>query len=202
MPRPLIVFLVFSLCSANLYGQQAKAPSPAVKRILDKAVADIKKNRKEFDEANQKPLGDARVELQDLSTKLIKEGKTVDAAAVLKQIEMLDVDVMKMANAPAPVPGVGGGGVVPPQKSLLDRLAGKWRRAGNNDVITINADGSLQMSNGDQGRVVVTATEVAEVSLKSGWRLRFPMAQEQFACALEWDPQGQATPGFVLERIR
>jgi hypothetical protein len=75
MPRPLILLIAFSLCSATVHGQEAKKPSPAVKRVLDKAVAEVKKNRQEFDKANAKPLGDARVELQDWSTKLIKDGK-------------------------------------------------------------------------------------------------------------------------------
>jgi hypothetical protein len=102
MPRSLSIAIIAGLCF-TLPARADDKPSPAVKRILDKTVAEVKKNRQEFDKANAKPLGDARVELQDLSTKLIKDGKTVDATAVLKQIENLEADVMRMAKAPAPI---------------------------------------------------------------------------------------------------
>lgn len=96
------LLIAFSLLSATVYGQEPKKPSPEVKKILDKAIAEVKKNRQEFDKANETPLGDAKKALAELSTKLIKGNKAIEAGVVLKQIETLEADVLKMANASEP----------------------------------------------------------------------------------------------------
>lgn len=150
MTRPLILLIAFSLFTTTAYAEDAKQ-SPAVKRILDKAVGKVRTNRTEFDKANKKPLDDARAELQDLSTKLIKEGKTEEAGIVLKQVGSLDADVMRMANAPAP--NGGGGGRVPPQKPLMERLAGKWEWAGTNAVLIVEGGGGAVYAEKDGGKV-------------------------------------------------
>lgn len=98
MPRPLILFIAFSLFTATVYGQEKPMPSPAVKAMLDQAVVEVKRNRQEFAKANEKPLGDAREELQGLFQKLVDSGKSADAQAVLKQIETLQADVLRMAS--------------------------------------------------------------------------------------------------------
>jgi hypothetical protein len=49
--------------------------APSVKRILDEAARDVKKNGRDFKEANQTPIGEARKDSEDLSTKLNKDGK-------------------------------------------------------------------------------------------------------------------------------
>lgn len=197
MPRPLSIAIIATLCFTFTARAEDK-PSPAAKKILEKAVAKVKTNRQEFDKANKKPLDEARAELQELAKKLVDDGKAQEATSVLKQVGTLDADVLKMANAPVPV---AGGGAVP-QKPLLERMAGKWRRGGNNDVFVIGPDGFVQISNGDQGKLLLMSPEVAEVVLKSGWKLRVLMAQEDIACALEWDPRGRQTQGFVLEQMK
>jgi hypothetical protein len=142
MPRPLLIGLIAFFASANLYGQEAKKPSPAVTRILDEAVRAVKKNRVDFDKANQKPLGDARKALEELSTKLIKDGKADEAGAVLKQVGTLEADVMRMANAPAPVPAPV------PAEPQIDRqiqavLCGpKWRHGKHPNRYLFFPDGS------------------------------------------------------------
>jgi len=146
MPRPLLIALIAFVASANLYGQEPK-PSPAVKRILEDTARKVRTNRQAFDKANEKPLAEARKALEELSTKLIKDGKAEEAAAVLKQVGTLEMDVMRIANAPAPMP-VGGGGVGP-QKPLLERLEGKWTHP-NHLMLTA-------VENGDAGRSKTTA---------------------------------------------
>jgi hypothetical protein len=196
MHRTLLLALVAVLFSANLYGQDTKKPSQAVERILNKAVMEVRKNRQEFDKANQKPLGDARVELQDLSTKLIKDGKTVDATAVLKQIETLDVDVMKRAGAPEPAP-------MPrptPQKLLLEKLVGRWQRPGYEYVI--GADGMIRASDGDGGRLVLVSPEIAEVIWKTGTKTQYLMAHDDIACGVVLLPNGSRKQIYVLERVK
>jgi len=172
MPRPLLIALIAFVATANLYGQEAKKPSPAVTRILDEAVRAVKRNRVEFDKANQKPLGEARKALEELSTKLIKDGKADEAGAVLKQVGTLEADVMRMASAPAPM--AGGGGVVP-QKPLLERLAGKWTHPTMESVRVLKGDGSFEQYNGGKVSMRGTWSKVGdncvEISRENGSRI-------------------------------
>jgi len=182
--------------------------SSAVRQILDKASGEVKKhretlekavekNRKDYDKANEKPLGEAKRELQDLAKKLIEDGKTDEATAVLAQVKTLDVDVMRMANAPMPL--ADGGGL---QKPLLERMAGKWRRAEDNIVYVISSNGVIQCSNGDQGKLNSASPEAAEFIFRSGWKFSCRMATKDIACAFQWDPSGQRMPSCVLERMK
>jgi hypothetical protein len=70
MPRPIPIALIAILCLASNALAIDKAPA-AMKRIVDKAVADVKKNRQDFEQANQAPLNDAKEELQALAQSLI-----------------------------------------------------------------------------------------------------------------------------------
>lgn len=204
MPRPLILFLAFSLCSATVHGQEAKKPSPAVKRVLDKAVAEVKKNRVDFDKANAKPLGEARKALDELSTKLIKDGKAEEATAVLRQVGTLEADVMRMANAPAPM--VGGGAV--PKKPLLERLAGRWAHPNDGSFYAIQPDGDIQKAKkGDgkvfrQGALQVLADGSAEVTM-DGTRIKIREAGSDTVALEMWDSAGNpALLGLVLTRVQ
>jgi hypothetical protein len=108
MSRPLFIALVAVLASANLNGQEAK-PSPKVKAVLDDTARKVRANLQGFNKANEKPLAEARKELEAWAKKLIEDGKPDEAGAVLKHVKTLDADVMRMANAPVPLaaPGVG-----------------------------------------------------------------------------------------------
>lgn len=203
----LCLFISAVICSANLYAQQA-TPSPAVRRILEKTVIEVRRNRQAFDEANQKPLGDARTDLRQLSTKLIQDGKTVDATAVLKQIETLDIDVARMANAPAPVPVVGGGARVPPQKPLLERLAGRWGHPNLGFAVVIDSTGAMQEITHTgkvqaSGRLQILNTDTAEARLSNGYRCEYTPAGEDRLAMLVWEPSGkQFAEGRCLVRSK
>lgn len=189
------------ICSANLYAQQ-ETPSPAVERILDKAVTEVKKNRQAFDEANQKPLGDARVELQDLSTKLISDGKTVDATAVLKQIETLEAEVMKMAKAPAPVPAPRP----IPEKPLLVRMAGKWTQNGHVDHYEFRPDSTARAINNQTGvvstnGVIAVVGDTATVKWNNGWIYMIKAVDDSsLALVGRIAPAGHKKEGLLLWR--
>lgn len=197
VPRPLSIALLALFCLAFTARAEEK-PSPAVKRILDKAVGEVKKNRERFTKANEKPLNEARGQLQELSTKLIKDGKADEATAVLAQVKTLESDVMKMANAPEHLPG--GGGRPLSQKPLLERLEGKWRRA--KDEVVIQRDGVIWQSNGDQAQIRLVSPEIAEVQWASGWKWHCRMVDDEMAVAMEWDPKGKRSEGIVLTRIK
>ena len=202
MPRPLFLLLAV-LLSATVHGQEAKKPSPAVTRILDEAVRAVKRNRVDFDKANQKPLGEARKALDELSTKLIKDGKADEAAAVLRQVGTLEADVMRMANAPPPVPG---GAVA--QKPLLERLAGRWAHPNDKAFYAIQPDGAIQQGNKGDGKVFrqgvlqLSADGSAEVAM-DGMRFKVREAGPDTIAIEMWDSAGKpGLLGVVLTRIK
>jgi hypothetical protein len=199
MRSAAIFFSLATFMAANIAAAEPDPKKiPAVKKVLDDAVNGIKENQKAFDEANETQLAKTRDELKEIAKKMLDDGKTDEATAVLNQVKTLDKEILEAANAPAK--GEVGKKMAP-QKPLLERMAGKWRRGGDNFVFVISPDGRIQISNGDQGKLVLAGPETAEVVLKSGWKLRFFMAQADVACGLEWDSRGRQTPGFVLERI-
>lgn len=202
MSRPLSIALIVTFCLA-LTARGEDKPSPAVKRILDKAVAEVKKNRQEFAKANQKPLDEARQELQDLSTKLIKDGKAEEATAVLRQVGTLEDDVMKMANAPAP-----GVGRAVPRKPLLERMVGNWTHPNEPTIFQIEPNGDTrQILKADgkvirQGQMRVMADGTAEVML-AGHRYKVSEAGADRLAAEVWLPSGQPWEfGLVMTRIK
>ena len=203
MPRLALIAFIAFVASANLYGEESK-PSPAMKRILEDTARKVRTNRQAFDKANEKPLAEARQELQDLSTKLIKDGKNMEAQAVLKQIDTLGVDVMRMANAPAPM--AGGGGAVP-QKPLLERLAGKWSSPIGGTYHTIERNGVTQevfktgkLHQGGQLKVMPDGT--AEVVYPDGVRRTFSEVVGDKLAAEAYKPDGSLLGSEVLLRTK
>ena len=83
MPRPLLIALVSVAWLPIALSQDVDAKRlPAVKRALDKAEATILRNRKAYDEANEKALAEAEKELLKEVDRLSKAGKPEEAIAV------------------------------------------------------------------------------------------------------------------------
>lgn len=102
--RPsLFVLLLTTFVLANSSSAEDKLPA-AASRILDTAVREVKKNRDDFTKANEKPLSEARKELEKLLQKLVMDKKDKEAALVLKQIGTLEADVLSAAAAPVGSP--------------------------------------------------------------------------------------------------
>jgi hypothetical protein len=200
--RSLIPFLaVVGLFSANLFGQVVRSTSPAVKRIVDDAARTVKRNRTEFDKANQKPLDDARKQLEELSTKLIKDGKTDEAAIALRQIKTLEADVMRVANAPP----VAAGAVA--QKPLLERLAGKWDRPDTDEFFLIESANSIwsiskKTGQRNQLKVISVSDSKCDLQYPTGWRLSFRSAGDDAIAVFALSPTGEKKKGFALERMK
>jgi hypothetical protein len=149
MLRLFIVFLVAVASSATLCGQETKRAPAAMKRVIDKAVAEVRRNRQDFEKANQTPLEDARQELQDLAQNLIADGKTDEATAVLRQVKTLEADVLRIAKAPEPTAIGAGRGVS--QKALVERLAGTWVHPNRAEKRIFNTDGTFTQLRSDGG---------------------------------------------------
>lgn len=130
MNRSLSIALIASLCLVFTARANDKARAlPAVKKIFDKAVVAVKKNRDDFAKANETPLNEARMGLQEVLTKLVDEKKDNDAKAVLDQISTLEADVLKTANAPAPLPPVPPSPLKPDPEVKACLCRQKWRHS-------------------------------------------------------------------------
>lgn len=204
MNRPLFIALVAGVCFAITANADNKLP-PAVKPILDKAVRDVKKNRDEFVKANKEPLRVARDALKELATKLIADGKSMEAQAVLKKVDTLDADVLKLADAPAPAPDPSPA----PQKPLLERLAGRWYRP--NDAINywvIDGGGNAGCRKGADNipchadaKAIVVDDETAEIAWPTGIKWRIKMAGNDVLAVDETGLDGKSvSDGVVLTR--
>lgn len=203
MPRPLIpLFAILFLVKPSLADEKAK-PSPVVTKILDKAVSEVRKNRQAFDKANEKPIAEARQELQDLATNLIKDGRTDEATAVLGQVKTLEADVMQIAKTV-----VGGGGKSVSDKPFLERLAGKWNRSNDPSYWVIERDGTAGCRNlqshkpcHPDSKVRVVDEEAAEIVWPQGWRWRIRMAGNDVLAIHETGPDGKVfADGLILTR--
>jgi len=99
MPRPLFLVAVAIFC----LGVTARADDPdprkmpVVKKVLDKAESEVRKNRKAYDEANAKTFEDAETALKEEVDRLSKAGKLEEAVAVKKFAERMGKEVL--ANA-------------------------------------------------------------------------------------------------------
>lgn len=84
---------VVALILAGLPGSASRAEEfnprrlPSVRRALDKAEAEVRRNRKTFDEANEKVFAEAEKVLKVEVDRLSKAGKPEEAVAVKKLLD-------------------------------------------------------------------------------------------------------------------
>jgi len=86
---------------------------PAVKRAVDKAIAEVSRNRKAYGEANEKALHESRETILKEVESLTKAGKLEEAVAVKKFAESFGEQVLaeaekKVAPTPSPKPAQDG----------------------------------------------------------------------------------------------
>lgn len=101
MPRHLLSTALVLMLSATLCGGETPEPTPAVRRILDKATAEVAKNREACDKANRLSFDKARQALQDVATQCIADGKVDDAIAALQQIARLEAELLQPPGGPS-----------------------------------------------------------------------------------------------------
>ncbi len=190
MPR----FVLVALLAIPLMARADEPkPSPAVKRILEDTARKVRTNRQAFEKANEKPLADARQELHELVAKLNKDGKTKEAIDTLKQVETLDADVMRMANAPMPAGGGAGAG---PQKPLLERAAGKWTHPNYKYTFVVERTGEMAeiTKTGEvkyTGRLKALSDETAEAMMSHGYKVQVTPAGNDRLAIMVYSPDGK-----------
>ncbi|MGB8852695.1 MAG: hypothetical protein WCC69_03920 [Pirellulales bacterium] len=167
-------------------------PLPAVKRILDKATLQVKKNRDSFDKANEIPLAAARTELQDLAKQLMDQGKADEAGAVIKQSKTLQADALAANSVTA--------------RALKDRLQGEWAKANHPHFFKIQGQTLLEFSENAPLKTNATGKidfsqgkEYAVAKLDNGFSLWLFSAGEHVMAMEIFDPQGKLIDnGLVL----
>jgi hypothetical protein len=92
MPRLSVIAVIVALCFS--IAAMAEDQSPIVGRILDKAVGEVRKHHAEYIKANEKPAEQAKRSLEQLTRTLIDEGKTENAIAALRAIELIDSETL------------------------------------------------------------------------------------------------------------
>lgn len=132
MPRPLILFIALSLFSATLYAEEPDPRKmPGVKKVMDKAEAEVRKNRKAYDDANEKTFEDAEKALKEEVEKLSKAGKLEEAVAVKKFAESMGKEVLANAEKKMKPPHPGKAGAVAwnGHKYKVFKDKGSWHEA-------------------------------------------------------------------------
>jgi hypothetical protein len=190
MPRPLLIALIAFVASATGSAQDVDPRKlPAVKRVLDDAAKGVKANRNACDKANEAQLAKARDELKEIAKKLLDDGKTEAAAAILNQVKTLDREVLGAANTPATVPGS--------QKPLLEKMSGRWTHPNADLILEIDSSGTYRevrksdRSISTTGRLVLKTKGVASSRLANGFMVELRVVGEDDAIGLFlWDPTG------------
>jgi len=125
MRRLVILISVFFL-SASVYSQEVDATRlPAVKRVIDKAEATIRRNRKAYDEANQEALAEAEAELIKEVDRLSKAGKPEEAVAVKKLAGGIKAELVASAEKATALPNPAQQGAVAWNKHKYKYIADK-----------------------------------------------------------------------------
>lgn len=205
VPGCLGITLLLSTLSFSQepHGEAEVSSTLVVDRILEKAAVEIRKNRETFDGANKPPVEVAKQELQAFAKRLIEQGRTKEAAAVLKHVETLHVDVMELAGEPPPL-----GNRAAVRKRLQERLAGEWTFPTSEFVFCFRPDGSYyeyRKSNRKthaRGRVQIVTESVADVQVENGWKMEIRPAGDDACAVLPTDPSGNRMQGVVWERVR
>jgi len=93
----LAIFSVSLIASARAEGPDPKK-IPAIKRALDKAEVGVRRNRKAYDDANEKTFAEAEKALQEEVDRLSKAGKPEEAVAVKKLLDSFKTSVLRTAE--------------------------------------------------------------------------------------------------------
>lgn len=102
MTRSVSIVLIATLCFAVTATADEPDPTklPAVRKALDKADADVARNRKAFDEANAKAYAEAEKALKAEADRLSKASKPEEAVEVKNLLDELKAKLV--AGEPSP----------------------------------------------------------------------------------------------------
>jgi hypothetical protein len=100
-----LVAIVASVLLATASGDEPDPlSSPAVKRLIEKAEAGVKRNRKAHDDANAKTVAEAEKEAEEEMKRLSKANKPEEAVAIKDWLSEFKEEVLAGGNPPSRKP--------------------------------------------------------------------------------------------------
>lgn len=135
----LVSVVVAAADLTGVFAQETKPTPLTVRKIVDEAVQEVRKNRRTFDEANRKVLADAEKKLYEELDRITKTGVTKldDAVTTREVIRTLAESVTERADAPMP-PVLAG----PPPMDLW--VIGKWSGLNTPHVFGFSDNGGFE----------------------------------------------------------
>jgi hypothetical protein len=129
-----LTLLAVAVLAPMLAAEESPKLPPAIQAIVEKAEAEVSKNRKVYDAANSKSLDAAEKALKAELEKMTKAGKLEEAMAAKKMLESVRADVVTRVDEQA---AKGGGDLLgdkpKTEKTTAKLLTGKWKQ--NNGAV-------------------------------------------------------------------
>jgi len=143
----MIALAAFICVSATPSWAADEAPKlpPAIQAIVEKAEAEVSKNRKAYDAANSKSLDTAEKALKAELEKMTKAGKLEEAMAAKKMLESVRADVVARVDGQAK----DNGGLLGETNDGRNQMLGKWKGKnsdGNEYLFDIASDGTMKVN--------------------------------------------------------
>lgn len=161
----------------------------------DGFTAVLRKSEASVDEAK----ADLENGYKRLVAELTKKDKLTEAQAI--KTELASIWTQTTVDSPRPTPKPDPTPTVPkpaPQKSLLERMAGKWTHPNADLILHITADGKyyevrkVDNSINTTGRLALKSSGVAAAKLANGFAVELRIAGDGDAIGLFlWDPSGK-----------
>ena len=216
----LLAFLIVVQSNLLLAADEneKEVPKVSTREIIreaeETASEKVRESWDRFQTDIQAPLDQARMDLGLAITKLNQVKRFNDAKTVQKALADLEKTVLSktvvIVIQPPQKPPDMKPEPIPPQKPLLERMAGKWNRKTFPEYFVIQPNGTWQRISKDGKDTVLDSAamqlrtpEELEVRYPSGWRLLCRLAGDDVIAVIEFRPTGEpASDGWALERIK
>lgn len=171
----------------------------------DGFTAVLRKSEASVDEAK----ADLENGYKRLVAELTKRDKLTQAQAI--KTELASIWTQTTVNSPRPTPKPDPTPTVPkpvPQKSLLERMAGKWTHQDHMAVFHIEPNGNITevlKRNGQvnsHGRLARISSDVGEVRFNGGYKCQMGLVGENTLAMVWWEPNGNPIRGWFMERVK
>ena len=200
----LLAFLIVVQSNLLLAADENEKEVPEVntreiiREAEETASEKVRESWDRFQTDIQAPLDQARMGLNSAITKLNQDKSYNDAKTVQKALADLEKTVMSKTVVIV---------IQPPQKPLLERMAGKWIRTNHPDAFVISADRSAEVINQNTRQVIATGKlaldkeGLGKIAWSNNvvWMMR--MTDDDCLAVSETDPVGNPLgDGLVLTR--
>lgn len=137
----LVCFLFPALASAPAFCEETPPESPSASVIVNRAVREVRKHRRAYDEATERVLSETEKKLNDEVVRLLQagQGNLKEALAIRRIIGTLGPTVTKRAEAPIPV-------VVVSPPPIEKWIIGRWTGVNTPHIFNFKVGGGFEGS--------------------------------------------------------